>query len=111
MRTGRISFSGLLAAGLLLPQDADPGRLYGRVESVTGQVHVGYIRWFQGEGSWTDVLPAFKDIPKENFDQVRRLRAAANPEADLAARSVVFNGVRISWDEDDLEPQTLRSES
>jgi hypothetical protein len=112
LRTGRIPLSGLLAAGLLLPQQTDPGgRLYGRVETASGATHVGFVRWFQQESSWNDLLAGSKTLPEENFAEVRRLRAEMDPEADRAARTIEFNGVRISWDVDDLESLPSVSES
>ena len=89
MKTTRSPFSGLLALALLLPQQPDSdGRVYGRVETLTGQVHVGFIRWFQGESSWSDLLPAERKVLRERAQRVvtaYRESAAAEPPRTVDA--------------------------
>jgi hypothetical protein len=107
MGAGLLMWKGWLAAVLLaLPQTAPQEHLYGRVETVRGEVHVGFIRWGLRGGAWADLLEGAKALPEENLRQARRLRAEADPEADLAARTIVYGGVRITWDEDDTEATT-----
>jgi hypothetical protein len=102
----------LLGAALLAPpQGAPEDRLYGSVETVHGEVHTGFIRWGRAGVGWSDLLGGYKELSEENLRQVVRLRAEADPEADRAARSIVYNGVRITWDEDDRDfaPDTAQS--
>ena len=97
--------AGALLGALLFapPQGVPEDRLYGRVEMQTGEVHTGFIRWGRAGVNWTDLLGGYKELSEENLRQAIRLRAEAEPEADRAARSIVYNGVRITWDEDDRE--------
>jgi hypothetical protein len=101
----------LAAAFVAMPQQTPGDRLYGRVETVRGEVHVGFIRWGRSAGAWADQLIGVKEISEENQLQVRRLKAEAEPQGDRAARSIVYNGVLITWDEDDTEivPDTAES--
>jgi hypothetical protein len=95
---------GVLAALLALPPQGVPEeRLYGRVETVHGEVHVGYVRWGRSGGAWPDLLGGYKELSEADLRQAARLKAEADPEADRAARSVVYNGIRITWDVDDTE--------
>jgi hypothetical protein len=104
MGVGSFVWKGLLAAGLLAPpQGVAEDHVYGRVETVRGEVHTGFVRWGPRAGAWADLLEGVKALPEENLRQARRLRAEADPEADLAARTIVYGGVRITWDEDDTE--------
>jgi hypothetical protein len=111
MGLGLLTNALLAAAVALLPPSAPGDRLYGRVETVRGDVHVGFIRWGRNAGGWADVLVGNKGISEENQRQARRLKAEAEPQGDRAARSIVYNGVLISWDDDDSEivPDTAQS--
>jgi hypothetical protein len=52
---------------------------------------------------WSDLLGGYKELSEENLRQAVRLKAEADPEADRAARSIVYGGIRITWEEDDRE--------
>ena len=56
-------------------QDAtpDPSRLYGRVTTVDGGVHEGFLRWAGNEAGWFDILNGSKRIPERNRDDAERL--------------------------------------
>lgn len=102
MRVGMIVIYGLLvgrvSAGGQVPAEA---HLYGRLETVGGETHVGWILWGERANTLADLLEGDKAIAAESLAELRRLRAAADPEADLAARTLVYDGVRIVWEEDD----------
>lgn len=98
---------GLLAAALLgapSPQDAGD-LLHGRVRTVGGEVHSGFIRWDGRGAAWADFLGGSKEVPVEHVEQVRRLRAESESPGAREARAIEFMGVRITWDEDDGEDE------
>ena len=80
--------------------ESGPDRLYGRVVTRSGDVHVGYLRWDRNEANWTDFLDALREVPSEYLKDAERLdpEVAARMKAE---RSIVAFGVRITWEEDD----------
>jgi len=83
----------------------DGHRIWGRVHTTSGDVHEGFIRWDRNEGSWVDVLDAFKPVPDVNY----QVWLAANDE-ERAVRSIELLGYLISWNEDDPDfPATIAS--
>jgi len=64
-----------------------------------GQTHEGFLRWDRNEGSWFDILDAWKEIPEDVYDVWREAwNAGAGP-----TRTVELQGYRITWEEDDPE--------
>jgi hypothetical protein len=49
----------------------DSGRLYGKIETVDGDVFEGLIRWDKNEGSWVDILNGEKEIPRKYQRKVK----------------------------------------
>lgn len=99
---GMISGIAAFGLGLALGVQTEPSgeRLYGIVLTATGDSLEGYLRWDRNETHWADLLDGWKEIPREHAleaerldDELRRLRERE--------RSVTFDGVRITWDEDD----------
>ena len=99
---GMISGIAALGLGLALGVQTEPSRerLYGTVLTAGGERLEGYLRWDRNETHWADLLDGWKEIPREHAleaerldDELRRLRERE--------RSVTFDGVRITWDEDD----------
>ena len=77
-----IFFSVILT--LLAPGPVDgqgPDRIWGRVETITGEIHEGFIRWDRNEGSWVDLLNGTKDLPDLSY-------RVWNEAADSAEESV-----------------------
>ena len=69
-------------------------RIYGRVHTVDGREHTGFIRWDHNEGSWTDVLDAAKvsrrggeSLSGVRFGQIRALEVEGSNRALLTLRS------------------------
>jgi hypothetical protein len=70
-------------------QADDPGRLYGRVVTLNGTEFVGFIRWDNNEGHWTDQLDASKRLPHRFMREAVRLRRSLDqpgPGRDLGIR-------------------------
>lgn len=84
------------------PETDDSTRLYGRVTLDDGRTVEGYFRWDGNEASWSDFLDASKELREEVLDEGERLDPAYAEEM-RQSRSIVAFGVRIRWDEDDLE--------
>lgn len=74
----------------------DPGRIWARVHTTSGEIHEGFIRWDRNEGSWVDILDGSKAVPPENY-----LAWLAGTEREPAVRTIELPGYRISWDEED----------
>jgi len=70
------------------------GRIWGRVETVSGRTHEGFIRWDRNEGSWADVLDGRKDLILEEY--LVWNDGAASPEP-VPERVVEYGGYRISF--------------
>jgi hypothetical protein len=83
-----------LCAAPLLAQDTD--RIWGRVQTTSGEVHEGFIRWDRNEGSWVDILDGSKAIPEVNY-----LVWLAATDRERAVRTIELGGYRISWNEED----------
>ena len=45
----------------------DSHRIWGRVQTVSGERYEGFLRWDRNEGSWVDILDGSKEIPEENY--------------------------------------------
>ncbi|MDX1495619.1 MAG: hypothetical protein R3253_16240, partial [Longimicrobiales bacterium] len=91
-----------LLASVQVAGGPDDHRLYGRVTLEDGRVVTGYFRWDGNEASRQDFLDASREIPRAILEEAERL------DPDFAAemrrrRSIVAFGMRIRWDEDDLE--------
>ena len=94
----------LIGAAPLVAQDEH--RIWGSVETVSGEVLEGFIRWDRNEGSWVDVLDGGKDVPDHLYESWREAWEAG----ERPTRTVEMLGYRISWNEDDPEfPQTAAS--
>lgn len=66
--------AGALALAAFLPlsgQSPDPGRLYGRLTTIDGSAHEGFIRWGANEAGWFDILHATKRLPERNRREAR----------------------------------------
>jgi len=112
MGTAALALTGTLLAALLSgPVTGSDERLYARVVTTGGEVYVGFVRWGADGAAWTDRLVGSKPLPEENFLQARRLRAESSSERSRAARAIDFMGVRVTWDEDDLEDVPAAAES
>ncbi|NNF26821.1 MAG: hypothetical protein HKN73_06365 [Gemmatimonadetes bacterium] len=96
-----------LAAQPLTAQDAD--RIWGRVTTVSGDVHEGFIRWDRNEGSWADILDGSKDVAPEVYERwIEFTKSGERP-----VRTLDVKGYRVSWNEDDpdfpmLSPSGIR---
>lgn len=107
-------FAFLAAAFLLSGGGLDETRLYGRVVLDDGETVEGYFRWDRNEASRWDFLDASKALREDVLDEAERLDPAFAEEM-RQRRSIVAFGVRIRWDEDDLEgpprvPASIRFE-
>jgi hypothetical protein len=70
------------------------GRIWGRVETVSGQVYEGFIRWDRNEGSWVDVLDGSKELVAEGYLVWNDRKGEAEP---VPERVVEYGGYRISF--------------
>jgi hypothetical protein len=84
--------------------EPDPGRIYGRVVTAGGERLEGYLRWDRNETHWVDFLDGQKEIPWAWLREAERLDEDFRRRRERE-RSITVLGVRISWDEDDEEPQ------
>lgn len=75
-------------------QSAD--RIWGRVHTIEGDVHTGFLRWDETAASWADILEARKELPEENY--FAWLEAH---DRERATRTIELRGYRITWDEVD----------
>lgn len=90
----------LLVVLLLFPQGSlraqGSDRIWGRVQTLSGESYEGFIRWDRNEGSWIDLLSGDKAISLDSMDF-----RIWNEEADSAEvppdRVIEFGGVRITW--------------
>ena len=70
------------------------GRIWGLVETTTGQFYEGFIRWDGNEGSWVDLLNGTKDLPDDAF----RVWNDSDGTAELIPDRVIeIEGVRITF--------------
>lgn len=79
-------------AAAVTAQDADPSRLYGRVETPDGSVYEGFIRWDGNEAGWYDVLHASKPLARRNRRDAERL----GWEPDRRRNRVELFGIEIT---------------
>ena len=80
----------------------EPDRIWGRVETASGRVYEGYIRWDGKEGSWVDLLNGSKERSREAEELWRGVVSRDQ------MRVVELSGFRISWDDRDY-PETALS--
>lgn len=97
------------AAGQALAPDAAEARsrIWGRVTTVSGQTHEGFVRWDRNEASWADLLNGTKSLTWE-----QSLNWSAAPEAapGRADRVIEIGGYRITWDDTGADfPATAES--
>lgn len=100
-RVGAPIFLGALAAVLpVRPALAqEQHRIWATVALTDGGAHEGFIRWDRNEGSWIDILDAYKEIPADVYEVWRDAwHAGEGP-----TRTVELKGYRITWDEEDPE--------
>ncbi len=99
---GRRSFTGPLILYvvpliLLTPAPASSqgsDRIWGRVETLSGEVHEGFIRWDRNEGSWVDLLNGTKDLPDLSYKVWNESADSAEVVPD---RVIELEGVRITF--------------
>jgi hypothetical protein len=90
----------LLASALLLLLVPEPSqaqgvdRIWGRVETLSGEVYEGFIRWDRNEGSWVDLLNGTKDLSDPPYKVWNEATDSAEVIPD---RIIELNGVRISF--------------
>jgi len=77
-------------------QEAD--RIWGRVTTVSGDVHEGFIRWDRNEGSWMDLLDGSKEFSPFQFQDWWIL---AHPGDRARERVIELAGYRITWDDNE----------
>jgi hypothetical protein len=83
------------------------GRIWGRVETVSGRTYEGFIRWDRNEGSWVDVLDGTKDRIPEGYLVWNDRTGTAEP---VPERIVDYGGYRISFpDHLSTSPSTAES--
>lgn len=70
------------------------GRIWGRVETVSGRVHEGFIRWDRNRGSWVDLLDGSKELPQEGYLEWNDRKGEAEP---VPERVVEYGGYRIAF--------------
>jgi hypothetical protein len=95
MTTALVALTCALSAvpSHLASQDADPSRLYGRVTTVSGATHEGFIRWDTNEAGWFDILHVDKRLPERNLEDARRL----GWEPEERERRIEVFGVGITF--------------
>jgi len=81
--------------------------MWGRVQTVSGRVYEGFIRWDRNEGAWADLLNGYKDAAPLVYQDWWEL---AHPEDRHRDRVIEIAGYRITWD-DDQPAFTTRHES
>lgn len=84
--------------GSLEGQQSD--RIWGKVHTVSGEVHEGFIRWDRNEGSWADVLDGNKKFSPFRFEDWWDMAHPGDRDRD---RVVELGGYRITWDDDEPE--------
>jgi hypothetical protein len=84
---------GTAAQGTEVPWGA-AGRIWGRVETVSGVTHEGFIRWDRNEGSWVDVLDGSKGLRLDDYLVWNDRTGEAEP---VPERVVEYGGYRISF--------------
>jgi hypothetical protein len=95
----------LLSSPPVQAQQTD--RIWGRVTTVAGDMHEGYIRWDVNEGSWMDQLDGSKAFSPFRFQDWWNL---AHPDDRHRDRVIELAGYRITWDDDEPEfPDTHES--
>ena len=90
----------LAAAPSVSPLPAqEQHRIWASVSLTDGDTHEGFLRWDRNEGSWIDILDAWKEIPEDVYEVWRDAwHAGEGP-----TRTVELKGYRITWDEEDPE--------
>lgn len=79
---------------------AQADRIWGRVHTVAGELHEGFILW-NGPGAydgtnWADVLDGTRAADPEHYEAWLSATGRARP-----VRSIELRGYRVSWNEDD----------
>jgi hypothetical protein len=92
----------LLLSWLLLTVQGASGQhddhIWGRIRTVSGEVHEGFIRWDRNEGVWADLLNGSKETPRLVYDDWWVL---AHPGDRSRDRVIEVAGYRITWDDDE----------
>ncbi len=82
-------------------------RIWGRVVTVDGDVHEGFLRWDRNEASWVDLLNGTKSL---EWEEVREWVADTTVEVTSRDRIIEYGGYRITWDDDEAGfPSTAES--
>ncbi len=71
-------------------------RLWGRITTVSGEVHEGFLRWDRNEACWVDLLNGIKTLHGVQSQPWIPVGGAARNE-----RVIEFGGYRISWEEEE----------
>ncbi len=79
-------------------QGQEQERIWGRVTTVTGAVHQGFIRWDRNEGGWGDLLDGSKEFTPFLFQDWWNL---VHPDDRHRDRVIELNGYRITWDDNE----------
>ncbi|MFH1762727.1 MAG: hypothetical protein ABIF09_00920 [Gemmatimonadota bacterium] len=100
-----VSSTSLLGPLSLRAQEVD--RIWGRVQTVSGQIHEGFIRWDRNEGSWVDQLDGSKEHRPFEFQDWWKISHPGDKRRD---RVIELAGYRITWDDDEPDfPDTAES--
>ncbi len=100
-----VLFTFLLGPPSLRAQEVD--RIWGRVQTVSGQIHEGFIRWDRNEGSWVDQLDGSKEHRPFEFQDWWKISHPGDRRRD---RVIELAGYRITWDDDEPDfPDTAES--
>jgi hypothetical protein len=84
----------LVLASVALAED--PGRIYGVITTVDGDVFEGLIRWDKNEGSWVDVLDGDKDLPRKNVRKSSR-RKYRDSNRSIKILGIEIGGSHTNW--------------
>jgi hypothetical protein len=93
-----------LACGAQAPTELEgQARLWGRVTTVQGKVHEGFILWDMDKASWVDLLRGSKSLdwhPAEDWSP------DGGPDPVPEDRVIEYGGYRITWDDRETEVGT-----
>ena len=95
-----LSRAGIVALALLVPLPLgaqSDHRIWGRVYTVDGEVHEGFIqlRRHGGGASWADVLMASREIPEEQYRDWLDATRGGEPHVG----TIELKGYRVTWEQ------------